>query len=74
MIGSREATRGCWNRYGPDIPPTGCPRKLCAALFQLMLRYASVQRTQRYLNVTDEELGKGLEVSWKRRTLKVVGG
>ena len=37
--------------------------------------HASVQQTQRYLNVTDEELRKGLEVSWKRRALKaVVGG
>ena len=44
-------------------------------IIQLMLGHASVQQTQRYLNVTDEELRKGLEVSWKRRTLRaVVGG
>jgi integrase/recombinase XerD len=44
-------------------------------IIQLMLGHASVQQTQRYLNVTDEELRKGLEVSWKRRMLKaVVGG
>jgi integrase len=43
-------------------------------IIQLMLGHASVQETQRYLNVTDEELRRGLEVSWKRRTLKVVGG
>jgi hypothetical protein len=36
--------------------------------------HASVQQTQRYLNVTDEELRKGLEVSWKRRTLKALSG
>jgi hypothetical protein len=36
--------------------------------------HASVQQTQRYLNVTDEELRKGLEVNWKRRTLKAVAG
>jgi len=41
---------------------------------QLMLGHASVQQTQRYLNVTDEELRSGLEVSWKRRTLKAVSG
>lgn len=35
---------------------------------------ASVQQTQRYLNVTDEELRKGLEISWKRRMLKAVSG
>ena len=42
-------------------------------IIQLMLGHASVQQTQRYLNVTDEELRKGLEVSWKRRrTLRLV--
>ena len=29
-----------------------------------MLGHASIQQTQRYLNATDEELRKGLEVSW----------
>ena len=43
-------------------------------IIQLMLGHASVQQTQRYLNVTDEELRRGLEVSWKRRTLKAVAG
>jgi site-specific recombinase XerD len=43
-------------------------------IIQLMLGHASVQQTQRNLNVTDDELRKGLEVSWKRRTLKVVEG
>ena len=40
----------------------------------LTLGHASVQQTQRYLNVTDGELRNGLEVSWKRRTLKAVAG
>jgi hypothetical protein len=31
-----------------------------------MLGHASLQQTQRYLNVTDDELRKGLEVSWRR--------
>jgi integrase len=43
-------------------------------IIQLMLGHASVQQTQRYLNVTDRELRRGLEISWKRRMLKVVGG
>jgi hypothetical protein len=34
----------------------------------------SSQPAEDYLNVTDEELRKGLEVSWKRRTLKAVAG
>ena len=33
-------------------------------IIQLMLGHASIQQTQRYSNVTDEELRKGLEVSW----------
>jgi hypothetical protein len=38
-----------------------------------MLGHSSVQQTQRYLNVTDEELRKGLEVSWNRnRALRLV--
>ena len=41
-------------------------------IIQLMLGLASVQQTQRYLNVIDEELRNGLEVSWKRRSLSVV--
>jgi integrase len=53
-------------------PPTGRWRR--HPIIQLMLGHASVQQTQRYLNVTDEELRKGLEVSWKRRTLKAVAG
>ena len=45
-------------------------------IIQLMLGYASIQQTQRYLNVTDEELRRGLEVSWinQGRPLRAVSG
>ena len=44
-------------------------------IIQLMLGHASVQQTQRYLNVTDEELRRGLELSWRKsRGLKLVVG
>ena len=43
-------------------------------MIQLMLGHASVEQTQRYLNVTDEELRKGLQVSWRQRRLRLASG
>jgi hypothetical protein len=37
-----------------------------------MLGHASIQQTQRYLNLTDKELRKGLEVSWGRQASDVL--
>jgi len=42
---------------------------------QLMLGHASLAQTQRYLNLTDEELRKAMEVSWeKKKRLRLVSG
>ena len=45
-------------------------------IIQLMLGHASIQQTQRYQNVTDEEMRRGLEVSWKNegRPLRLASG
>jgi site-specific recombinase XerD len=45
-------------------------------IIQLMLGHASVLETQRYLNVTDEELRRGLEVRWndKGRPRRLASG
>jgi integrase len=74
-----------WNReqlrkidlHWHDLRHEGASRLLADGvdirIIQLMLGHASVQQTQRYLNVTDEELRRGLEVSWRRaRALRLV--
>jgi integrase len=41
---------------------------------QLMLGHADIKQTQRYLNITDEELRKSMTGGWeRRRQLKAVG-
>ena len=39
---------------------------------QLMLGHSTMQQTQRYLNVTDEELREKMQVTWKRKRLQAV--
>jgi len=76
-----------WNReqlrkmdlHWHDLRHEGASRLLADGvdirIIQLMLGHSSLQQTQRYLNVTDEELRKGLEVSWRRgRALRLVAG
>jgi site-specific recombinase XerD len=41
---------------------------------QLVLGHADIKQTQRYLNITDEELRKAMTGVWeRRRLLKAVG-
>jgi site-specific recombinase XerD len=88
-IEARDGKEGeAWNRQHlqridlrfHDLRHEGACRLLADGvdirIIQLMLGHASVQQTQRYLNVTDEELRKGLEVSWKNqgRPLRLASG
>jgi integrase len=82
----RESTQ--WNREQleridlrwHDLRHEGACRLLADGvdirIVQLMRGHASIQQTQRYLNVTDEELRRGLEVSWKNegRPLRLASG
>jgi integrase len=83
----RDREGDTWNReqlrkidlHWHDLRHEGASRLLADGvdirIIQLMLGHANVQQTQRYLNVTDEELRKGLEVSWRRsRALRLVSG
>ena len=85
---SRGRTGAAWNReqlqqidlHWHDLRHEGACRLLADGvdirIIQLMLGHASMQQTQRYLNVTDEELRRGLEVSWnnKGRPLRLASG
>jgi site-specific recombinase XerD len=47
-----------------------CKQKGCRAsprCDQLMLGHADIKQTQRYLNITDEELRKAMTDVWERR-------
>ena len=70
---------GCSHHHGMHRPQGAC--RLLAdgvdiRIIQLMLGHAGIQQTQRYLNVTDEELRRGLEVSWRNqgRPLRLASG
>ena len=85
----RSTRKGAaWNReqleqidlHWHDLRHEGACRLLADGvdirIIQLMLGHASIMQTQRYLNVTDEELRRGLEVSWnnKGRPLRLASG
>jgi integrase len=61
-----------------DLRHEGACRLLADGLdiriIQLMLGHADVKQTQRYLNITDEELRKAMTGAWeRRRQLRAVG-
>ncbi|HSL20473.1 MAG TPA: site-specific integrase [Vicinamibacterales bacterium] len=79
VLWNRERLHGIDLRWH-DLRHEGACRLLADGvdirIVQLMLGHASIQQTQRYLNVTDEELRRGLEVSWnnKGRPLRLASG
>ena len=64
--------------HGHDLRHEGACRLLADGVdirvVQLMLGHSDIKTTQRYLNITDEELRKALTGVWeRRRQLKAVG-
>ena len=86
LVPRRDAEGVAWNQERlreidlrwHDLRHEGACRLLADGVdvrnIQLMLGHATLTQTQRYLNVTDEELRKGLEASWKmkKRRLRMV--
>jgi site-specific recombinase XerD len=67
-----------WERHQIAIPGRHACRLLAEHVdirtIQLMLGHADIKQTQRYLNITDEELRKAMTGMWeRRRQLKAVG-
>ena len=64
--------------HGRDLRHEGACRLLGDGvdirIIQLVLGHSDIKTTQRYLNITDEELRKTLTGVWeRRRQLKAVG-
>ena len=73
-------TDGRWTsiRGSVDLRHEGACRLLADAvdirIIQLMLGHSDIKTTQRYLNITDEEMRKALTGVWeRRRQLEAVG-
>jgi site-specific recombinase XerD len=68
---SAATRKGCVDLRWHDLRHEGAYRLLADGvdirIIQLMRGHASIQQTQRYVNVTDEELRRGLEVSWNNK-------
>jgi site-specific recombinase XerD len=68
-----------WSRRAPIFTDLHCACRLLSdgvdiRTIQLMLGHADIKQTQRYLNITDEELRKAMTGVWeRRRQLRAVG-
>ena len=78
MLASIARSSGKIDLHWHDLRHEGACRLLSDGVdirtIQLMLGHADIKQTQRYLNITDEELRKAMTGVWeRRRQLRAVG-
>jgi integrase len=72
-VSSGWCASGTWRGSRHDLRHEGACRLLADGVdirvVQLILGHSDIKTTQRYLNITDEELRKALTGVWERRRL-----